>query len=82
MDQIREVQQSFISPTLGREYCLYFLYLTILSFIILILAVVDSGYGVIKGDVPILSALISLIVPFLLYINNRILYSMCDKTLQ
>ena len=81
MDQIHEAQQSFISPNLGREYCLYFLYLTVLSFIILILQVVNSGYGILKGKVPILSALLSLVVPFLLYLNNRILYSMCDKIL-
>ena len=72
---------TIFSPTLGKEYCAYFLYMTIFAFMFLILTVIDIGYEVIKGKVSILSALLALTAPLILYLNNRILYSMCSNSL-
>ena len=70
------------SPNLGKEYCAYFLYLTIFAFIFLVLTIVDSSYAVIKGEIPVVTGILSLAGPFILYLSNRILYSMCSQSLQ
>ena len=72
---------SVFSPNLGKEYCVYFLYLTIFSFIFLVLTIVDASYAVIKGEIPVVTGILSLAAPFILYLSNRILYSMCSQSL-
>ena len=74
-------QDTVFSPTLGKEYCVYFLYLTIFAFLFLVLTIVDAGYAVIKGEIPVVTGILSLMAPFLLYLSNRILYSMCSNSL-
>ena len=69
-------QNNVFSPTLGKEYCVYFLYLTIFAFIFLVLTIIDAGYAVIKGEIPVVTGILSL-----LYLSNRILYSMCSNSL-
>lgn len=74
-------QNPFFAPTLGKEFCQYFLYLTIAAFIFLVLTLIDAGYAIIKGEIPIITGILSLLGPLLLYLNNRILYSMCFNSL-
>jgi uncharacterized membrane protein YhaH (DUF805 family) len=64
---------------LGREYCSYFYWLSVIAFIFLLLALVDSVANLLKGKINLLTLVVSLFGPFLLYFNNRLLYSMCVK---
>lgn len=68
----------FFAP-LGREYCLYFYILTVMSFIVMAVAVVSGIYHVIQGRADIVTSVMSMVGPLLLYFNNRILYSMCVR---
>ena len=72
------LEQTLFSP-MGREYCVYFLWLTVIAFIFFSIAVFDVVINVSKGKGNILRSLLSLIFPFLIYFNNRLLYSMCVK---
>ena len=62
---------------LGREYCLYFYYLTILAFISFFIVLIHGAYKLINGKAKIFDVLVTMISPFLLYFNNRLLYGMC-----
>lgn len=70
--------QNVFSP-LGREYCAYFYWLTVIAFILFLLALVDTVMRVVKGRARLLNGLVVLLAPFLLYFNNRLLYSICVK---
>lgn len=67
---------SLFSP-FGREYCLYYYYLTVITFVFFVLSFVSALYLVITKKLALSSALYSLVMSFLLYFNNRLLYSMC-----
>lgn len=69
---------NLFSP-LGREYCAYFYWLTVISFIFLLIALYQSLMLLFKGKFRITRFILSLIAPFLLYFNNRLLYGMCVK---
>ncbi len=73
---MNNLEQTFFSP-LSKDYCAYFYYLTVFAFIFLAMAVGQALYAVVEGDATILSAVLALFGPFLLYFNNRLLYSMC-----
>ena len=73
---MNNLEQTFFSP-LSKEYCAYFYYLTVFAFIFLVLAIGQALYAVVEGDVNVFSAILALFGPFLLYFNNRLLYSMC-----
>ena len=66
-----------IFSPLGREYCDYFYWLTVLAFIFLLIALYKGLLILFRGKFNILNFSISLIAPFLLYFQNRLLYSMC-----
>ena len=72
------IDTMFFSP-MGREYCVYFLWLTIIAFVFFAIAVFDVVITISKGKGNIFRSLLSLIFPFLIYFNNRLLYSMCVK---
>ena len=69
---------------LSGEYCLYFYYLSILSFFLLAMAVVTGvGTGVQKGKGMYfyLSILGAAVAYFISYFVNRLMYSVCSKAL-
>jgi len=70
--------RNLFSP-LGREYCVYFYWLTILAFILFFLALADTLSRVLKGKARVLPGILALLAPFLIYFNNRLLYSMCTR---
>ena len=72
------LEQTLFSP-MGREYCVYFLLLTVIAFVFFAIAVFDVAITISKGKGNIFRSLLSLIFPFLIYFNNRLLYSMCVK---
>ena len=67
---------NLFSP-LGKEYCAYFYWLTVIAFIFLLLALYNSLMALLKGKFKVFNFVMSLIGPGLIYFNNRLLYSMC-----
>ena len=67
---------NLFSP-LGKEYCVYFYWLTVIAFIFLLLALYNSLMALLKGKFKVFYFVMSLIGPVLLYFNNRLLYSIC-----
>lgn len=67
---------NLFSP-LGKEYCVYFYWLTVIAFIFLLFALYNSLMALLKGKFKVFNFFMSLIGPGLLYFNNRLLYSMC-----
>jgi len=77
---IASLNQTFFSPY-GKDYCVYFYALTVASFIFLVMALFNTINLAIKGELGLFEIPLSLLGPFLLYFNNRMLYSMCDGAL-
>lgn len=75
--------KNMFSP-LGREYCDYFYYLTVLNFILLLYIVLSAVYVFLfgkRGDTFFNIILVSL--PTIVgYFTNRLLYSMCVGSTQ
>ena len=67
---------NLFSP-LGKEYCVYFYWLSVIAFIFLLLVLYNSLMLLLKGKFNVLYFVISLFGPGLMYFNNRLLYSMC-----
>ena len=67
---------NLFSP-LGKEYCVYFYWLSVIAFIFLLLALYNSLMALLKGKFKVFNFVMSLIGPGLIYFNNRLLYSMC-----
>ena len=67
---------NLFSP-LGKEYCVYFYWLSVIAFIFLLLVLYNSLIVLLKGKFNVLYFVISLFGPGLMYFNNRLLYSMC-----
>ena len=73
---MNSLEDLFFSP-LGKEYCLLFYYSAIISFVIFALGVVGGVYHVMTGRMNLFNLVLSLVSPGILYLNNRLLYSMC-----
>lgn len=67
---------NLFSP-LGKEYCVYFYWLSVIAFIFLLLVLYNSLRLLLKGKFNVLYFVISLFGPGLMYFNNRLLYSIC-----
>ena len=65
----------------GRDYCLYFYVLMVVAFIYLAIALFESVRLLIEGELSILQALMGMLGPFMHYFLSRLLYSMCEGSL-
>ena len=72
--------QTFFSPY-GRDYCLYFYVLMVVAFIYLAIALFESIRLLIEGELSSLQALMGMLGPFMHYFLSRLLYSMCEGSL-
>ena len=72
------IENKLLSP-LSREYCAYFYYLTMFTLLFFVIAVGEAIYSIVSKHVSILRALVGLIFPFIVYFQNRLLYSMCTR---
>lgn len=72
----QDLETQLFSP-LSKGYCMYFYALTVISFALLALSIGSTVYFLVAGKVHIFSGLMSLLGPVLLYLTNRLLYSMC-----
>ena len=72
------IENKLLSP-LSREYCAYFYYLTVFTLLFFVIAFAETVYSIVRGDVSIIRALVSLVFPFIIYFQNRLMYSMCVR---
>ena len=72
------LENAFFGP-LGKEYCTFFFVLTVVAFLFLLASASAAVLAVVKGKVNIFAAAMALVGPFVLYFNNRLLYSICVK---
>ena len=74
---------AFFAP-LDVEYCLYFYILMVFGFVVLVLAVVKFVYGLLlaKKRESLSDSVFILTHSVLFYFINRLLYSMCNNSLQ
>tara|TARA_Y100000591_G_C21685478_1_gene620327 strand:- start:371 stop:604 length:234 start_codon:yes stop_codon:yes gene_type:complete len=70
------LENLFFSP-LGKEYCLLFYYSAIIAFVIFAMGMAGGVYHVMTGRMTLFALVLSLVSPGILYLNNRLLYSMC-----
>ena len=70
----------FFSPV-GREYCNWFYFLTITSFLFMVIAGFCTLSMVLSKKVEPLQGFLIFASPFLSYFTNRLLYSMCAGSL-
>lgn len=70
----------FFSPV-SREYCNWFYFLTIMSFIFMVMAGFCTLSLVLKNKLEPLQGFLVFVSPFLSYFTNRLLYSMCAGSL-
>ncbi len=69
---------------LSGEYCLYFYYLSIISFFLLAIAIISGvvrGLQGSKGMYFYISVLGTSIAYFISYFVNRLMYSVCSKAM-
>lgn len=74
-----------IVGTLSRKYCFYFYVITIFSFIIFIGSLISIITVIYKGkyNYSLLFSLFALsFTQFLMYIQSRLFYSICESTLK
>ena len=72
------------TPTLNKSYCSLFYFLSIVQFLFLVLAVIALVFSL--GDFRkikyvIINHLMSIVTLLFLYVYNRVLYSMCNKSM-
>lgn len=78
---MNEVMDYLFGP-IGKEYCMYFYFLSVFAYILFIMALVSVMMMAMKGKVKnMLNAFIVVFQPFLLYFVNRIFYSICVNSL-
>jgi hypothetical protein len=81
-----ETQSTFMSAIspLGREYCDYFYYLTMINLILLVYVILVALYVFIfeKKRDSLFHIVLSTLPIFISYFTNRLLYSMCVGSTQ
>ena len=74
---MNKLMDSLLGP-LGPEYCYYFYILTIVSLVVLAVAVVGVLRRLLTDKkAEILTLMVLLVQPLLVYFVNRLLYTMC-----
>jgi len=74
----KQLYDDLLSP-LGKEYCVYFYILTVVSCATFIVSVVSTAMMLFKGDIKIMHAFPAVMAPGLIYFSNRLFYSMCVR---
>jgi hypothetical protein len=81
---IVEMNTNSLFGSIGREYCLYFYILSVIAIVLAALIFIPAIYVGItekKGFQYFLLSLAGIIVYLMAYLQNRLLYNMCSKTL-
>lgn len=74
---VSNLEDQLLTP-LGKEYCLYFYYMMVISLIILVINILSIVSCIVKTKGKNLFRDMMMIIPgFLLYFQSRLFYSMC-----
>jgi len=80
-----DFQRTFFSP-LGKEYCWYFYFLALIALVLILLKALNIIYSLFtkkeKDSTRYASDFILLLSLLLSYFVNRLLYSMCTRSLR
>lgn len=79
---MNEVMDYLFSP-LGKEWCMYFYFLSVLAYVSFVVAVVFVIFSLVKKGrtMTFLTGFTVIFHPFLLYFVNRMFYSICVNSL-
>lgn len=79
---MNEIMDYLFGP-IGREYCLYFYFLSVFAFVMFVITLLSIVMLAMKGKTKfsMLEGFLVTFQPFLLYFVNRIFYSMCVNAL-
>ena len=78
---MNDIIDNLFSP-LGKEYCLFFYYLSVLGFIFMAIVILSALFiGITKGKgFSFYLKMLSLALGYgIFYFQNRLLYTMCNK---
>ena len=78
---MNDIIDNLFSP-LGKEYCQFFYYLSILGFIFMAIVLLSALFiGITKGNgIQFYLKMLSLALGYgIFYFQNRLLYTMCNK---
>ncbi len=64
---------------LGKEYCDYFYYLSVISFIIFVLALLSVLLTDQLKNENFMTTMLIVLQPFTMYFQSRLFYSMCVR---
>ena len=73
-------ENTFFAPY-GRDYCLYFYVIMIVAFVYLVMALFEGIRLLIEGELSVLQTVMGVLGPFMHYFIARLLYSMCEGSL-
>lgn len=80
---VANLWHSLFAP-LSANYCLYFYYISVFNFFIFAIAVVSLAWAMFsrkKGKAVIGTSISVIISTFVAYFVNRLLYTMCSKSI-
>ncbi len=75
---------SSLFGSIGKEYCLYFYVLSVLALIFAVITIVPAMYVGLtknKGIEFYIASFGGILAYMMIYLQNRLLYNMCAKTL-
>lgn len=64
---------------LGKEYCDYFYYLSVISFIIFVMALLAVVFTDQLKNESMMTTMLMVLQPFTMYFQSRLFYSMCMR---
>ena len=75
---MNEIMDYLFGP-IGREYCLYFYFLSVFAFVMFVITLLSIFMLAMKGKTKfsMLEGTLVVFQPLLLYFVNRLFYSMC-----
>lgn len=78
MENIKNILENLFSP-LSKDYCVYFYFLSVISFICVLISILLFSAKAFKNKGKTLCLDLLTVIPLylVLYFKNRLLYSMC-----
>ena len=80
---MKDIYNYLFSPLQKEYYCDLFLVLSVMGFIFIILGTMLFFYGLYtnKGNIYSIRTFIGVFLYFVFYLQNRLMYSICTKTI-
>ena len=72
----------YLFTTLPKDFCLYFYILSVLGFLLVVVYILIFAWNLYKkkkGSEYIMKSIFGILGVFIIYFQNRLLYSMCVK---